>query len=181
MLEDAGDRLRYTVKPNLPVLGPRLGRELGAVRGAIEAADAAAVASAMRSGAAIPIEGHELTAADLLVEVEASEGWSAAEESGYAAIVDLRLTPELEREGQAREIVRHLQELRREAGLDVSDRINVGWQQSGDGDASAVFAEHGEYIAGEVLALELSEGVLDGARTEVSLDGAPVMLSLVKA
>ncbi len=181
VLEDAGDRLRYTVKPNLPVLGPRLGRELGAVRGAIEAADAAAVASAMRSGAAIPIEGHELTAADLLVEVEASEGWSAAEESGYAAIVDLRLTPELEREGQAREIVRHLQELRREAGLDVSDRINVGWQQSGDGDASAVFAEHGEYIAGEVLALELSEGVLDGARTEVSLDGAPVMLSLVKA
>jgi isoleucyl-tRNA synthetase len=178
VLEDPGDRLQYRVKPNLPVLGPRLGRELGAVRAAIEAADATAVAAAMRSGAPIPIEGVDLSASDLLVEVDGSEGWSASEESGYAAIVDLRLTPELEREGQAREIVRHLQELRREAGLDVSDRIRVGWE----GAASEVFAEHGDYIAGEVLALELSDGLIEGgASTEVSLGGSPVALSLVKA
>ena len=121
----------------------------------------------MRSGTpipieGIPIEGFELGAGDLLVEVEASEGWSASEESGYVALVDVRLTPELEREGQAREIVRHLQELRREAGLDVSDRIRVGWT----GDASAVFAEHGDYIAGEVLALELSEGSVEGGASK---------------
>ena len=134
--------------------------------------------SASRPRPTIPIEGFELSAGDLLVEVEGSEGWSAAEEAGYAAIVDLRLTPQLEREGQAREIVRHLQELRRELGLDVSDRIRVGWE----GDLATVFAEHGDYIAAEVLALELLAGAIDGgASTELSLDGSPVTLSLVKA
>ena len=178
------NRLQYSLRPNLPVLGPRFGRDLGAVRNAIAGADARTVAARMRAGEALDIEGFELTAGDLLVGVEAVEGWSAAEESGYVVLVDTCITPELESEGMARELVRRLQDLRREAGLEVTDRIRVTWR--GDEVLGKVFAEHGPAIAEEVLALSLDAGDGDGgapggASTDADIEGHAVTLAVRKA
>src|SRR5690606_17723324 len=151
VVEDAGDRLTYAVRPNLPLLGPRLGADVGKVRQALGEADPRGVVAKMRAGQAVSAGGFDLAPAEVLVSVDAAEGWAAAEEGGYAALVDTRLTPELEAEGMARELVRRLQELRRTAGLDVSDRIHVTYR--GDGAVRDVFAAHGDYIAGETLAL----------------------------
>ncbi len=179
------DRLRYALRPNLPVLGPRFGREIAGVRAAIGAADAATVAARMRAGEPLGIAGFDLTAGDILVSVEATEGWGAAEEAGYVVLLDTRITPALESEGLMREIVRRLQDLRREAGLEVTDRIRVGWR--GDALIGKVMADHGPTISEEVLALSLDAGdgpdapPLDGTIAEVDIEGHAVTLAIRKA
>ena len=122
-----------------------------------------------------------LAGSDVLVTVESGEGWSAAEESGYAALVDTRIDDALHLEGVAREIVRRIQDLRREAALDVSDRIFVAWK--GDPIVGEALTVHGAYIAGEVLAREVVEGdVTPGATAfEGDLDGVAVTLAIQRA
>ena len=179
------ERLRYSLRPNLPVLGPRFGAALGPLRQAIASADAAETARRMRAGEPLQIGDYELTAGDLLVGVEASEGWSAAEEAGYVALVDATITADLESEGLARELVRRLQDLRREADLEVTDRVRVVWR--GDTVIGKVFADHGPTIAEEVLALSLDAGdgpdapAPAGISTEVDIEGHTVTLALQKA
>jgi isoleucyl-tRNA synthetase len=178
---DGGDRLSYRIRPNLPVLGPRYGAEMQQVRAAIDAADPTEVAAKMRAGEAIDLNGFELSAGDLLVDVDAREGWAAAEDSGYAVLVDTTITPELAAEGLARELVRRLQDLRREAGFEISDRIHVRYRA--DDAVRAAVAEHGDYIAAETLALsiEAGDGSDDATSVEVTIDGHEVTLAVTKA
>ncbi len=170
--------------------GPRLetGVEQRGVPGCLIpnqiAVHAVAVAARMRTGEPLGIGDLELAAGDVLVSVEAVAGWSAAEEAGYVVLVDTRVTPALASEGFARELVRHLQELRREAGLEVTDRIRVTWR--GDDAVGRVLAEHGPTIAEEVLALSLDAGdggapTPAGATTEADIDGHTVTLAVRKA
>ncbi|MDA0301175.1 MAG: isoleucine--tRNA ligase [Chloroflexi bacterium] len=180
-LTDPGDRLSYTLRPNLPVLGPKFGQDVGKVRAALQAADAAAIVATMRAGDPITVGEFTLAPTDVLVTVEASEGWAAQEESGYAALVDTTLTPELLAEGIAREVVRRLQDLRRDAGLEVSDRIHVTYRAGvpvGD-----VMASHGVMISDEVLALSLeaSDAPEGDARTDADIDGVEAVFALRKA
>ncbi|MCY4616623.1 MAG: DUF5915 domain-containing protein, partial [Chloroflexi bacterium] len=131
----------------------------------------------------LELDGFDLSASDILVDVEAAEGWSAAEDAGYSALVETALTPELVAEGIARDVVRRLQDLRREAGLDITDRIHVRYE--GGEDLRAVLDTHGEYVSGETLALSLEP--LDGdapdsaASTETSIEGIAVRLLLWRA
>ncbi|HJM88517.1 MAG TPA: isoleucine--tRNA ligase [Dehalococcoidia bacterium] len=179
--EEGGDRLRYRIRPNLPVLGPRFGSEIGRIRAAIEAADAANLATKMRTGQPIELDGFELTGADLLVDVEANEGWSASEDGGYATLIDTTITAELAAEGFAREIVRRLQDLRRDAEFEISDRIHVSYQ--GDAEVQAVFAAHGDYISEETLALSVEDAAAADSTTsvDVEIDGHAVTLAVTKA
>jgi len=181
VLEHAGDRLTYSLRPNLPVLGPKFGPAVGTIRQALQQAPSAEVVAKMRAGQPIPLAGIELAASDILVSVEAAEGWSAAEEAGYAVLVDTRVTAELAAEGTARELVRRLQDLRRESGLEVTDRIHVTFEAPGG--VAAVFAAHGDYIAQETLALSIEPGAATaGAATvRADLDGERVVLALRRA
>jgi len=182
VLDDPGDRLTYTLRPNLPVLGPKYGNQVGAIRNALGQADPAEVVRAMRAGQPVVLGSADgeftLVGGEVLVTVESAEGWSAAEESGYAALVDITIDEALHLEGVARELVRRIQDLRREAALDVSDRIFVAWK--GDTLVGRAFEVHREYIAGEVLARDVLEGdVTPGATVfEGDLDGVSVMLAV---
>jgi isoleucyl-tRNA synthetase len=185
VVDDAGERVRYRLRPHLPTLGPRLGADLGRVRAALEAADAAPLVARMRAGQPVEVGGVTLGAGEILVEVEPSEGWAAAEEAGYVALLDLAITPELAAEGTARELVRRLQELRRDAGLDVADRIAVRYRAP---DAVArVLQQHCDWIAEETLALSLEplaegEAPPEGTATAVvRIDGDEVTLALTRA
>ncbi len=181
VLEDAGDRVAYTLRPNLPVLGPKFGKEVGKIRGALGNADAAPIVRAMRAGEPVHLDGFELGGGDILVGVEAVEGWAAAEDSGYVALLDTTITAELRSEGVARELVRRLQDLRRESGLDVSDRIEVRFASEEPAIAQA-FEVHGGYIAEETLALGIEPGEEAGwASDAATIDGMDVTLSLRKA
>jgi isoleucyl-tRNA synthetase len=80
-------------------------------------------------------------------------GWTVAAEGGETVGIEVDITPELRREGLAREVIRLIQDARKSDGLHVSDRITVHWEASDPGLAAAL-TEHGQLIAGEVLADE---------------------------
>ncbi|HUN28088.1 MAG TPA: isoleucine--tRNA ligase [Steroidobacteraceae bacterium] len=161
--------VRYEIKPNLPILGKRFGKRLAAVRVALSHLDAAAVAARAARGESIELtlagEPIELTPETLLIETRAAEGLACAEEGGYLVGLDTTLTDELVREGLAREIVRSVQEARKQAGLNVADRIAL--EIRGDEAVTAALDAHRDYVAAETL-------VTQWAHPQVLATEAPV-------
>ena len=139
------------VKPNLPVLGPKLGNELGAVRQALAAGEFEEL-----EGGRFRVNGRELEPEEVLVERSAKEGWSIASEAGVAVALDTTLDAGLELEGRVYDLIHSLNSMRREQGLELTDRITV--------TLPAVHADlverHAEWIKSEVLAVSLeTDGV----------------------
>jgi len=159
MLAPDADLLSYRIKPNLPRIGRRFGKRVPAVRDALAAADGGALAAAVAAGRSFDIDvaGEAITfePEDVLVESTSAEGYSCAEEGGYLVGLDTSLTEALEREGLARELVRTVQEARKQAGLDVSDRITL--RIDGTPDVAAALAAHRDYVMEETLAIVRSD------------------------
>ena len=184
-VEDESDFLRYEVRPNLPVLGPKYGKEMGKVREAIAKLDAAAVVKA--EGTVIKAGAYELEPEELLVSTVEREGYASAQEGGYIVLVDTEVPPELRDEGLAREVVHRIQNLRRDAGFDISDRITTYWQARDPSTSSGqalrrVLAAHADYVRGETLSLDLIEGEppSDAHREEQTVEGHDVVLGVVR-
>lgn len=161
-----GDLVDYVVKPNFRALGKRFAKRTPLVAKAIQAADPAALVAQVRDTgwAQVRVEDEpvEVSADEVLVTEQPREGWAVASEAGETVALDLELTPELRRAGLAREMVRMLQEARKNSGLDVSDRIHVWWT-TGDDAIREALTEHGRTIAGEVLADAFVAGVAEDA------------------
>ncbi len=129
-----------TVKPNFKTLGKRCGPKLKEI-GATLAAWGAPEVSALEAGQSVTVEGVDLTLADVILKRE-SKGHAAVATDGHVTVaLDLQIDDALRREGIAREFVSLLQNARKEAGLDVSDRIAVTWS-SDDVDVSTALREH---------------------------------------
>jgi isoleucyl-tRNA synthetase len=177
---DESALVSFDVKPNLPVLGRKHGSGVAAIRQALATMPPSAVAAAIRRGAPLTVGGFELEAEDILLEARDSEGFATAVEGGQAVAVSTTLTPELEDEGLARELVRRIQDMRREAGFDLSDRITTWF--TGSADIARVFGTHGAYIAAETLSTTLAEGAPPAeAHSAVhDLEGVSVTLSVQK-
>ena len=172
----------YLVKPNLPRLGRRLGRLVPAVRRALEQADGREIAANVREGrvTVVHVDGEALTLEpeDLLLDARSPQGYQAAEERGYLAALNTTLDPTLVREGLAREVVRLVQNARKNAGLAVSDTIELGLLATGE--LAAAIDEHGDTVAAEVLARRVERGTLDGNahRERHELGGSTLELTL---
>jgi isoleucyl-tRNA synthetase len=163
-LADAGALVDVTVKPNFRSLGRRFGKKTPVVAEAIGAAPAAALAAAVRRGEGrVEVDGEsvELLADDVIVTEVPQEGWTVASAGGESVALDLQLSEELMVLGTARDIVRSVQQLRKDSGFEVTDRIVLHWHSEDPGVAAA-FEKHGETIAGEVLAVavEVSDSPL---------------------
>ena len=178
VIGDEGEFFEYQVRPNLPVLGPKYGSEVGRLQRALSQADKGAVALAASAGRAAELDGFTLEPDELLVSISGKPGYAAAEDAGYAVAVTTEITPELADEGLARELVRHIQEARKNAGLDVSDRITLG--VDGDVDIERVIGSWGGYIGQETLAASIERGVDGGHVEALDIDGHKVQLSLQK-
>ena len=150
---DAG-LVSYRIKPNLPRIGKQYGKLVPQVKKALESADGAAIAGAVARGDTFEIEvGGEqisLAAEDVLIETSSAEGYACGEDGGYLTALDTTLTEELVREGVARELIRTVQEARKQAGLEVSDRIVLG--VSGSAGVTASLAQYRDYLMAETLA-----------------------------
>jgi len=136
------------VKPNLPVLGPKLGRELGAVRDALREG-----AFEELDGGRFRVAGHELEPDEVLVERAGKEGWAVAAEDGVTVALETNVDEELDRERRVYELIRHVNALRKESGLELSDRIALSIP-SRDAD----LLEHADWIRSETLATSLDAG-----------------------
>jgi isoleucyl-tRNA synthetase len=148
------------VKPNFRALGRRFGKQTPTVAAAIEAADAAGLAGGLRSGGTVSVlvsgEPVTLGADDVIVTRTPRSGWAVASDGGETVALEVSVTPELRREGLAREVVRLVQDARKSDGLDVTDRISLRWTAA-DSELAAALTEHGPMISGEVLAVDYGE------------------------
>ena len=170
LIEQDAQLVTYRVKPNLPRVGKRLGKYVPAVRAMLNDINGADVVKAQAAGDSITldVEGQrlEFDPEDLLVETTAAPGFASAESEGFLVALDTELTPALETEGLAREMVRTVQEARKTTGLQISDRIALGIQ--GSPAIDAVLADHRDYIMSETLATTWLENEAQDATNSVS-------------
>jgi len=155
-----GGLVDYVVKPNFRTLGKRYGSRTKEVAQAITAADPAAlVAELSRGQAGVLLDGERVfvEASELLVTETPRSGWAVSSAGGETLALDLTLTPQLRRAGLAREAIRLIQEGRKSAGFEVSDRIEAWWSTESDELALALREAAGR-IADEVLAPSFTEG-----------------------
>ena len=139
------------VKPHLPVLGPKLGKELGAVRAALAAGEFEQL-----DGGGFRVLGHELAAGRGARRAHGAEGWSVASGEGVTVALDTVVDAELELEGRVYDLIHSLNSMRKEQGLELTDRISVRLPKA---DAELV-ERHADWIKAEVLAVSLeTDGV----------------------
>ncbi len=184
-VDDEADLVSYAVKPNYRSLGPRFGKRMPQVAAAVEALDPAHVARVIGDGGevGINVEGdeHTLVPEDVTLALQPLEGYEVEAESGHAVALQLELDDELRREGLAREIVHAVQNARKAAGLEITDRIDLAL--AGDPDLLDAAREHEPYLSGEVLATSIA---YDGdaaaaASVTANIDGHELSIGVRRA
>ena len=162
---DEGDVLEYKVQPNLRLLGPKYGAELRNIVAALNDANPAEIHGQVRSGNPVAVNGVVLEPDEVLVETLDKDGYAVTNEGGYTVAVSTEVSEALRLEGDARELVHGIQNMRRSADFDIADHIVTYYESSPELDA--VIAAHSDYIRQETLSQELvSQPPADDAYTE---------------
>ena len=174
---------RVEIKPNYRTLGPRFGKQMPLVAAAVAGLDAARAAARLREGELVAItiggQDYELSAEDLLVAMQPLEGYQVEREGSHAVALELEIDDDLRREGWAREVVHAVQAARRDAGLEITDRIAL--TLAGDADLVDAAREREPYIAQETLAVRVSYEALDGTVDPVRIDGRELKVAVALA
>jgi len=170
-LAAAGEVVDITVKANFRELGKRFGGRTQFVAKAITATDPTALAAAIADGgtAMVDVEGEPtpVTSADVLVTQAPRSGWAVTTQRDVTIALDTTITPELRRAGLAREVIRLVQDARKQAELEITDRISLVWSAT-DSETLDAVREHAKEIADAVLATSMTEGA-DTTSTEDEL------------
>jgi isoleucyl-tRNA synthetase len=185
-IQQADQYISYTVLPELKRLGPRLGKRLPALRKLLGETDPGELLTKMEEDGQVTLElpdgPVELDRDDLLVRLEAKEGWAAAQGHFCVVVLSTELTEELVSEGLAREVAHAINVRRREIGCEYTDRIVVG-SVTESAELQAAIERHADYIKAEALAVELTFAPVPGAEpVEVKLAGhlATLYVKVVK-
>jgi isoleucyl-tRNA synthetase len=182
---NADQYINYTILPDLKRLGPRLGKRLPALKKILAGIDGGNLLAEMESRGKITISLEDgpiaLDADDIQVRLQAKPGWAAAHGKMCVVVLATELTPELIAEGLSKDLVRVIQDRRKEMGLEFTDRIVVGLVTDSDELTEAV-KQFGGYIQGETLALEISSALLPGVEAvEVKVGDYTATLYVKKA
>ena len=177
-LRDEAEVSELRVRGNLALLGPKYGAQSRAVVSALSDADPAEIYAAVESGRSVMVGGFEIEPDEIDVIKTDREGFSVADEGGYAAAVTTDISPELASEGAARELVHVVQNMRKAAGFDIADHIVTFYE--GPVQLESVVASHSDYIRRETLSDELAqEPPPDAAHTEEhSINGLKARLGV---
>jgi isoleucyl-tRNA synthetase len=170
--------ISWTVLPNFRALGPRLGPKINDVKQALAAADGSALNEQLEAVGHIEVAGERLERDDVEVRAQRHDAFALAEDDGWAVALDLELDEGLRAEGQARELVRALNDLRKERGFAIAVGVTVVLDV--EPELGAVIDGHRDWIATEVLATELVVGPVDDSQT-FEVDGHAVRARLSKS
>ena len=185
MLDAAGEAVAFTVKPLPKQLGQKYGNKYPPISKAILGMNADEVARTLLAGQNISVdldgETFSIQPDEVEVRAQAKAGFAVANDGPYLAALVTELTPELIREGLAREFVRRVQDLRKQADLNVADRIKLYVKATEE--LKAAIKEHKDYITTETLAIELRFAAPPAAaiKVEDAFEGETVTVGLVKA
>src|SRR3984957_18893596 len=166
--EELSEVLRFELVANFRTLGPRLGDLVKELKPALAALDGAVAAAALEEGRSVTVtlggQPVELSPEDLTLRVRGQQGFAVSREGGEVVALDLNLDVGLRKRGLSRDVVRLIQDLRKASGLEVSDRIRVHVV------GLDVIAEFFDFIAREVLAVEIISGPGAGEGVVLELD-----------
>lgn len=184
-LSKASEVVAFTLNPLPKQLGQKYGSEFPAIRKEILAMEAESTAQKLLAGENLNFniekKSFEILPEEVEVRVQAKEGFAVSSEGAHLVALVTELTPELEAEGLAREFVRRVQDLRKQADLEIADRIEVVYQASEKLDKA--IKAFGSYIRGETLAVKLESGETgaDMAKIEDAFDEETCVIGLKKA
>jgi len=182
-IENAEEYVEYRFKPQLRTLGPRYGKLVPKITEALNAEPAAVIAALNSGGWSATIDGVEveLTMDDVLPETIQKEGFAVSADRGITVVLDTRLTPALIEEGNVRELISKLQNMRKDAGYEVVDRIHAGYAGC-SGSLGSAITNNREFMIAEILADTLEETTPpDGAfAKEWDINGESVLLWVAK-
>nr|WP_261342527.1 DUF5915 domain-containing protein [Botrimarina colliarenosi] len=156
----------HEVLPNFKLLGKKLGKLMPKVKQALNAQSGSELLANLRDNGQIDLvvdgQAVQLTPDEVEVRIAAKPGWAAANDRGVVVVLSTELTPDLVREGLARDLVRAIQDRRKEIGCEFTDRIEVGVETDSD-DLRGAIEQFGDYIAGETLADKVTPASITGA------------------
>jgi isoleucyl-tRNA synthetase len=181
-----GPLLLPQIKLNLKTAGPKFGARLKDIQAALAGADPICISRDKTAGSLIRLSTDSdlmLDPDDVVVQFKAPEGWAGSQEKDTQVIIDVRLTPELGREGMARDIIRQVQELRKIARLEMEDRIVLHLGTTSTELARAI-KEHRARLANETLTAQWSDQPMTGPgvhRADAKIDGQPLAIQLCRA
>ncbi|MCE5303823.1 MAG: isoleucine--tRNA ligase [Planctomycetaceae bacterium] len=160
---EGAEYITYSVLPDLKKLGPKLGKRLPALRKALAAANGDRLMAALQAEGRITVDLPDgpvvLDGDEIQVRLQAKPGWAAAQGRSTVVVLATELTPDLIREGFARDLVRAIQDRRKELGCEFTDRIAVGLVTDSP-ELQAAVEQFADYIRGETLAAELTPAPL---------------------
>ncbi len=181
-VEDVRSFTTYSFKPQLKTVGPKYGRQLGNIRKALAEIDGNAAMDTLKEKGALTFDfGGEtvvLKEEDLLIDMAQAEGYVSESDNQVTVAMDTNLTPELVEEGFVRELVSKIQTMRKEAGFEVTDHIQV--YQAGNDRIAELLEGHKETIAREVLADQIRTGETDGYVKEWNINSEKTTLGVKK-
>lgn len=179
--DNLDDLVHYTYKPNLKTLGPKLGKLLNAVKNALPTIGDKVLAPLRRGESVnITVDGSEIALSpdDVMVSTEQASDWAAADDAGVQIALATKLTPELIREGAARDFIRQVQQLRKDHDLDENERIIVTWQ-SAEKEIAAALSEWRDTILTETRADQINQGTTSAK--PVTIGSTDVQLEIRRA
>jgi len=181
-VQEAESLLGYKVLPNNKILGPKYGADFPKVSAALAKLDPNQVAALANDGSPVPVQVGDkeisLEANEILVQTVAAEGLATVDSKLLTVAIETEITEELREEGLAREMVRRIQDFRKQAEFEISDRINLVYQATTA--LQVAIAKHRDYIMQETLTLEMKEGTPTNSTFSgtASFEGEEVTLGL---
>ncbi len=181
LLDDASGILVKQIKPNFKVLGPRFGKDMKLIASEIQKLDQESIATLDKTGQFnIEINNKIITLekADVEISSQDIEGWLVANSEGLTVALDVTITPELKKEGIARELVNRIQNIRKDSGFEVTDKIDIIFKENKT--IQEAVASNESYIKNETLtaSIEFSSDLNHG--TEIAFDEIETQLQIKK-
>ena len=174
--------ISYTFKPQLKTVGPKYGKLLGGIKAALAALDGNKAMAELRSCGELKLDinGNEvvLSESDLLIDTAQMEGFVTESDNNLAVVLDTNLTEELIEEGFVREIISKVQTMRKEAGFEVMDKINVYVKDNSV--IEDIMKTHADEIQSEVLAQSITMDTTKGYEKKWNINSEEVILAVEK-
>ena len=181
LLDDASGVLIKQIKPNFKALGPRFGKDMGLIAKEIQNFEAEQINFLDKNGAVdVVISGKTITLSleDVEISSQDVEGWLVANSNGITVALDVTISLELKQEGIARELVNRIQNIRKDSGFEVTDKIKVKLQSNNE--LEEAINKNISYIKSETLtdSLVFEENIING--TEIEFDDIKTMILISK-
>jgi isoleucyl-tRNA synthetase len=177
-VSEADELGRFELKPNYRALGPRFGKQMPQVAAAIAALDPSRLRAGGRAGINVEGQEHEIRPDDVQIVLQPLDGYQVERSGTHAVALNLELDDALRREGLAREVVHAVQGARKDAGLNVEDRIAL--TLGGDRELLDAVRTHEAYVGGETLATSIGyDSPAPGAVT-AEIEGRRLLISVIR-